>query len=350
MILKAYIISTPLTGDNTYKVRIPYLEDNTSTEMIFDAILCITPGIYGGYKVGDCVFVSFEGNKYSQNSPVFPVILGKLYIDDTEEVDTYQIINNLKIKNKVELPSNTKIGDFDASDISKLYQAVNVSLNKTSDGIEGFYYEVTDIIPPNKDYLCFTAASSGSSIGITKVGNPSWSGSFSLDGENWIQYIPGTTGNILLNNIGDKIYFKGNYTDNNSTSRYLKYFMTGNILASGNILSLCSGDDFEDITSIPYNYMFYMLFYNCSSLINLPVLTASTLTDGCYQSMFNGCTSIKLTETLVSEDQVSYRIPISGEGHEASQSLTNMFANTGGTFTGTPQIETIYYYSINTTL
>jgi len=147
MVLKAYIISTPEFGDNIYSVRIPYLEDNTSTEMIFNATLCNTPGVYGGYKKGDCVFVSFEGNKYSESNPTAPVIVGHLYTEETDEVDTYQIVNNLKIKNKVELPANTKIGNYNAYDIFKLVQAVSASLDGSTGGSgEGLLYEVTDII------------------------------------------------------------------------------------------------------------------------------------------------------------------------------------------------------------
>lgn len=36
---------------------------------------------------------------------------------------------------------------------------------------------------------------------------------------------------------------------------------------------------------------FYM-FYSCTSLVNAPELHATTLTDSCYESMFNGCSSL----------------------------------------------------------
>ena len=40
-----------------------------------------------------------------------------------------------------------------------------------------------------------------------------------------------------------------------------------------------------------------------------------------------------------------YNIPSSGNGTTATNALTDMFSSTGGTFTGTPEINTTYYHS-----
>ena len=63
--------------------------------------------------------------------------------------------------------------------------------------------------------------------------------------------------------------------------------------------------------------------------------------------MFKGCTKIKLSTTSTSPYTKTYRIPYSGTGvmFTSGSSSTNMFANTGGTFTGTPSINTTYYTS-----
>ena len=61
--------------------------------------------------------------------------------------------------------------------------------------------------------------------------------------------------------------------------------------------------------------------------------------------MFQGCTSLKLSTTQTGEYTQEYRIPSSGTGTTASNALTNMFVSTGGTFTGTPEINTTYYLS-----
>ena len=87
------------------------------------------------------------------------------------------------------------------------------------------------------------------------------------------------------------------------------------------------------------------MFYDCTSLTTAPELPATTLAESCYAWMFFGCTKIKLSTTQTGEYQTAYRIPTSGTGTTASNALTSMFVNTGGTFKGTPEINTTYYTS-----
>ena len=87
------------------------------------------------------------------------------------------------------------------------------------------------------------------------------------------------------------------------------------------------------------------MFYNCTNLIQAPVLPATTLANSCYYGMFSGCTSLKLSSTQTGEYTQEYRIPSFGEGVTATNALKNMFTSTGGTFTGTPEINTTYYLS-----
>ena len=61
--------------------------------------------------------------------------------------------------------------------------------------------------------------------------------------------------------------------------------------------------------------------------------------------MFSSCTSLKLSETKTEEYIQEYRIPSSGDGTTSLDSLDRMFYSTGGTFTGTPNINTTYYLS-----
>ena len=95
-----------------------------------------------------------------------------------------------------------------------------------------------------------------------------------------------------------------------------------------------------------YAYM----FQGCTSLITAPDLPATTLAAYCYNNMFSGCTKIKLSTTQTGEYQTEYRIPKSGTGTNATNAFDNMFANTGGTFTGTPEINTTYYLSTSNTV
>ena len=90
-----------------------------------------------------------------------------------------------------------------------------------------------------------------------------------------------------------------------------------------------------------YKYM----FNNCISLTQAPALPATTLANHCYSSMFKVCRSLKLSTTKTGEYTQGYRIPFSGEGVTETNALQNMFISTGGTFTGTPSINTTYYLS-----
>ena len=93
------------------------------------------------------------------------------------------------------------------------------------------------------------------------------------------------------------------------------------------------------------DYCYACMFYGCTSLTQAPALPATTMADSCYFGMFQGCTCLKLSSTKTGEYTQEYRIPASGTGTSATNALTDMFISTGGTFTGTPEINTTYYLS-----
>ena len=95
---------------------------------------------------------------------------------------------------------------------------------------------------------------------------------------------------------------------------------------------------------------YYRMLSGCTSLTQAPSLPATTLADDCYHSMFRDSTSLKLSSTQTGEYTVAYRIPITGTGTVATNALTTMFTSTGGTFTGTPEINTTYYLSNTNTV
>ena len=99
----------------------------------------------------------------------------------------------------------------------------------------------------------------------------------------------------------------------------------------------------EIVTEICYHSM----FSDCTNLVKIPKLPAMTLESGCYQNMFSGCTNIKISSTNNDEYKNEYRIPINGNGVSdiPEDDLSYMFNETGGTFTGTPEINTTYYTS-----
>lgn len=98
------------------------------------------------------------------------------------------------------------------------------------------------------------------------------------------------------------------------------------------------------------NYCYAYMFFGCTNLTAAPSLPATTLASNCYRYMFQGCTKIKLSTTASGTYTKSYRIPKNGTGTTASGALDSMFANTGGTFKGTPEINTTYYLDISNTI
>ena len=95
---------------------------------------------------------------------------------------------------------------------------------------------------------------------------------------------------------------------------------------------------------------YYFMFAGCTSLTTAPSLPATTLANYCYYFMFYDCEGIKLSSTASGTYTKAYRIPKNGTGTTASSALSNMFANTGGTFNGTPEINTTYYLDKSNTI
>ena len=92
------------------------------------------------------------------------------------------------------------------------------------------------------------------------------------------------------------------------------------------------------------------MFEGCKNLTTAPALPATTLASNCYYRMFYSCRKIKLSSTASGTYTKAYRIPKSGTGTMGTNSMSNMFTNTGGTFKGTPKINTTYYLDASNTI
>ena len=121
----------------------------------------------------------------------------------------------------------------------------------------------------------------------------------------------------------------------------------------------CNGDidlllDYSSVKSgnrpAMAEYCYGSMFYGCTSLTAAPSLPATTLANYCYSYMFRGCRKINLSTTMSETYTKPYRIPKSGTGAMAPNALNSMFANTGGTFAGTPEINTTYYLDKSNTI
>lgn len=252
----------------------------------------------------------------------------------------------------------------------------------TGDGFEEFPADIATIpsgVQPEMQCLEFSGTEPFTLTmnGMTKY----YTGTIecSVDKENWTEISLSTVMNSGANNKlylrgKDNIYFSRSGTATTSASNFV-FTTNGYIDCVGNVDSLL------DYRLVTYgfdpgmgNRCFYRLFYNCTALrtppsfsqsalrglseqcyygmfegctnlLYLPRLAATTLKKNCYDHMFYGCSKIKLSDTQTDEYNTPYEIPTEGGGTTASNALSDMFANTGGTFTGSPTINTTYYTS-----
>lgn len=117
MLTKAIILGRK-QGTNKYTVRIPYFESAGGRQSIFDATLCITPGVTESYKKDDVVFVGFEDHEINN-----VIILGKLYLpNDNSTSRGFANLDALEVNGEVKLPKNTTIGGFKIPDLASAFE------------------------------------------------------------------------------------------------------------------------------------------------------------------------------------------------------------------------------------
>lgn len=187
------------------------------------------------------------------------------------------------------------------------------------------------------DYLCITAMDS-TSISWDIVGtlsNPPRM-QYSINSLNqWVDY---TFSSSISLSVADKCYWRNlDSTFSVDANNCIQFKSSGNIKASGDLCSLINWAPL-------YTRCFYRTFYQCTTLYSAPIISATEFAERCCQATFNGCTNIRLSTTQTGEYQTPYRIPATGTGVDSgTNTFQNMFANTGGTFKGTPVINTTYY-------
>ena len=107
---------------------------------------------------------------------------------------------------------------------------------------------------------------------------------------------------------GNKVIFKANLTPM-SNYGIGTFSSTGRFKAMGNPMSLLYGDDFRGRTDLTEkNYAFSNLFSGCTGLTSAENLRlpATTLSFGCYYSMFRGCTSLTNAPSLPATTLADY--------------------------------------------
>lgn len=143
-----------------------------------------------------------------------------------------------------------------------------------------------------------TVAGAAASVALTNNSTNAPVLYYSFDGRTWTQW----NYSALSCPKGTPVYIRGNNpngfsTNGNLTSRFTFTAATGNtITCDGDVTSLL---DYEnEVTTLPTNYCFYRLFYQCTTLAKAPSLPALTVTNYCYNQMFFGCTSLTAAPDL----------------------------------------------------
>ena len=135
---------------------------------------------------------------------------------------------------------------------------------------------------------------------------------YSTDGVNWTAENTGGSGvEVTLQNVGDKVMFRGNNTTYSSDYNKCNHIScSADCYIYGNIMSLISADNFAPSKELPSTgtYTFNELFSKNDYLKNHPnaaytlELPATKLTDYCYRDMFMGCESLVTPPALPAEE------------------------------------------------
>ena len=193
-------------------------------------------------------------------------------------------------------------------------------------------YGAVDLSTP----LTIEAAVSGAKV--TFVNNASDAVTFKKNGGTEETITRGSSAEITLEAVGDKVSFYGNNTYCSTSSNNSNIFCDKDCYVYGNIMSLMSASNFENLKEITTTYAFSRLFYSTSTntnkiknkegadlylpattlstycynemfryatLTKSPELKADTLANGCYQSMFEGCGSLASVTCLATDINAS---------------------------------------------
>ena len=191
------------------------------------------------------------------------------------------------IKGKLDQLTGIK-ADIKEAIISK-GQSVGDNMTEYADAIKNI-----SSVKPN--YLTFTADTE-SSVYLQNNGSNSPNCEYSFNGVDWITMPTADTDKVAIP-AGGKIFVRGNNPSGFSTSdsKYSCFVMTGSISASGSVMSLIDGTG--ETTTIPCDFCFCRMFYNCTALTVAPKLPATTLASDCYSNMFFGCRSLVTSPEL----------------------------------------------------
>ena len=164
-----------------------------------------------------------------------------------------------------------------------------------------------EIIETDFEGLTFEAKTPGAMVYFSSDLDPWPSLEYSITGTAWDSYYGEE---IVLENVGDKVFFRGNnesfygmtivgYNEETGAPIYEyagSYFScSADCYVYGNIMSILDKENFATATTVSER-AFYALFEGNQNISNHPqkplVLPATTLNISCYEKMFKGCTGL----------------------------------------------------------
>ena len=207
--------------------------------------------------------------------------------------------------------------------------AFDMLANVSQDG--NFYmladatFDTTDVVPINwiinkintepKMYFFIENISGAiNTVSITKnnASAPTLNLEYSYNQSEWISVTMNedTTPNNIEIPVDGKLYLRGvndcwcKHSGQTISQYYNKITCSGNYNVGGNIMSLLYGSNFKDKITFPINQQFYgfsSLFKSSITLVNAQdlQLPATTLVQHCYNSMFDGCTSLTTVPSIL---------------------------------------------------
>ena len=154
-----------------------------------------------------------------------------------------------------------------------------------------------------KEPLTFKISSPGT-INWKAIKNSPTTIEYKKNDGGWISITSntGASAPTITVNADDKIQFRGDNATYSNGDYYTSTFSgsTAEFEIEGNIMSLINSTNFSTLTTLQNAYTFYKLFEGCTGLISAEnlILPATTLTEGCYSDMFDGCSSLTTAPEL----------------------------------------------------
>ena len=331
-------VNITFTSNNTSFSRFHFLGSNESSYyyLYYDTTLAYDTDDYGTYTNQAYRTITFE------TAP-------------TGDLLTWLQANGTKQSNKLSVDLTTLSG---WSNLAPGNHTIKIVAKGTGyrDSKKSAGVEVTKPSSGYADCLTFTGESSEFTL---KAKYKEWNGTveYSTDHNTWTVW-----NGSAVSSVGKKLYLRGSGNTTFYTSDGAQFVLSARVACSGNIQTLLeySNPPATILAEGCYRSMFYgcssltkapelpatilaedcyrSMFQNCTNLTTAPELPATSLTSGCYNYMFNGCTKLKVN---ASSGNKIFTCPAT----IPSLAVTNMFYNTGGSFKGTPTAGNTYYWT-----